>query len=326
MSKKDIDWAANALIFALKGARIFIIWPKAFESSAEVESLFSEILYIKEIETNFQGLQNIVRNVYHGETWAKEKKGIKEKSLFCSSGNQIEKLKVIVIKGEVNETHKKLKEEIRSFLGYSNHSLHSSDDHKETIRLSKILLNENFINLIPNIPLNLNNTFFKMTNKHSSKKINNSFVDYYVLTGSSILGLLNLRQCNDIDVLEYGNKVLEKYPQYGSHDNQKKYYSINIEKMIFDPENFFYFNNIKFLSIDNIIKMKTKRREPKDQGDVRLLDNFSSNSLIENYLLWFHSNIRQLQWNIKLFIIKSLKLLGIFSHVRSIYHQIKRLK
>ena len=323
MQIEELDWAANALVYALKDARLFVIWPKANDHVTEIKQAFNEIIYERKILTNLFGLNNIVRNVYLNETWAQELKGIQEKAFYCSSGKETEQLTILVVKGNNDEENRKLKDKIRIKLKLNNHSIHSSDDHLESIRLSRTLFNENFIEIIKYIPNEPNNIFFSMMKNLGVSEKYNSFLEPYVVTGSSILGLLDCRKCNDIDILktQEANFNIEEY--LGSHEDQLKYYPLSKNSMIFDPRNSFYFNGIKFLNLENVIKMKEIRAEQKDLNDLKLLGALRKNSKVKNLRILLTALLKRYHWNVKLKIIKIMKLIGIFPFVRSLYKKLK---
>ena len=53
-------------------------------------------------------------------------------------------------------------------------------------------------------------------------------------------------------------------------ENGKIYYHIHKDEIIYNPENYFYFNGFKFATLNVIKKMKEKRGEPKDINDIKI--------------------------------------------------------
>ncbi len=44
------------------------------------------------------------------------------------------------------------------------------------------------------------------------------------------------------------------------------------DDILFNPDNHFYWNNIKFASLDSVKKLKAHRGEEKDLVDVKLME------------------------------------------------------
>ena len=43
-------------------------------------------------------------------------------------------------------------------------------------------------------------------------------------------------------------------------------------EIIYNPENYFYFNGFKFISLNILKKMKQNRNEEKDKNDLKLIN------------------------------------------------------
>jgi hypothetical protein len=52
-----------------------------------------------------------------------------------------------------------------------------------------------------------------------------------------------------------------------------KYHAEELDNILFNPDNYFYFQGVKFLSINLLKKMKTNRNETKDVKDIKLIDS-----------------------------------------------------
>ena len=53
------------------------------------------------------------------------------------------------------------------------------------------------------------------------------------------------------------------------------YYTKTKDDIIYNPENHFYFNGFKFVSLNILREMKKKRNEIKDQNDLKLIMNLN---------------------------------------------------
>ena len=88
--------------------------------------------------------------------------------------------------------------------------------------------------------------------------------------------MYGLREAKDIDYIEKDNKDI-KLKMYGCHKGKWfNYYKINKENILYNPENHFYCNGLKFVSLNVIKKMKTNRNEKKDIKDLELINKIKN--------------------------------------------------
>ena len=97
----------------------------------------------------------------------------------------------------------------------------------------------------------------------------------YCLTASGVLSLYGLREAADVDYLhDNGHEIFDPSDNIHSHNS----YGVGIYKksyheIIHNPENHFYYGNIKVASLDVIKELKEHRNEEKDKVDVLLMEN-----------------------------------------------------
>jgi hypothetical protein len=86
--------------------------------------------------------------------------------------------------------------------------------------------------------------------------------------------MYGLRECNDLDYLHFGDKVSTNNNLISSHNEYGiGRYHTHKDNIIFDPRNHFWYDGIKFASLDVVRKLKSKRNEPKDVVDVKLIES-----------------------------------------------------
>ena len=83
---------------------------------------------------------------------------------------------------------------------------------------------------------------------------------------------------------------------FDNHASQLVYHNPKIEDLIFNPKHYFYFNDFKFVSIEQIKKMKKNRNEIKDRIDIKLINKQSKDPLlsllrISNYINLFKTKL-----------------------------------
>ena len=66
-----------------------------------------------------------------------------------------------------------LKNEIRHLCKVGKHSVHSSDDHSEGIRLSQVILNDNYLQIINHLSSEFNKNIKETKDKYFKRMVGN---------------------------------------------------------------------------------------------------------------------------------------------------------
>ena len=236
-----------------------------------------EIVYEKDVYLTDTGGFKYAIEMYQGESWIGNPSngyhGVGNKARLCFT-NDSNPMKVFLMKFPKNESHiRNVKETIRSLFNIGNHSVHINDTHEETIRLAKLILNKNSIDYLNNSKLqyyqSLEEQLFYFKNFILQNNLN---IDDYCITASSILSIYGLRQSNDLDYLHRGS-LIEGHNMIHSHNEYSHgRYDKSIDDIIYNPKNHFYYNGIKFASLNVIKFLKEQRNESKDIIDVKLIN------------------------------------------------------
>ena len=241
---------------------------------------YGTIGYEKHIKLNKNGVCNLIKELYRGESWIggmfpNDSCGSKLDLCIDKQSNS-QYINLILL--QLNDLNKcvNCKEELRNIFNIKKNSLHIPDTQIETFRICSSLLNKNSIYFLNNGTNNLSCNTKKNLIDYYNKFQNNPILDEtekYCLTSSIIMELFNLRNAKDLDYLNIYNE--ETFCNKNISIHNKKwlfYYKINNLDIIFDPKNHFYFNGYKIASINIIKKMKQNRNEEKDIIDINLLN------------------------------------------------------
>ncbi|SFJ73383.1 Glycosyltransferase involved in cell wall bisynthesis [Desulfomicrobium apsheronum] len=261
-----------------KNVYSIILYPstKSFDTSeaANIINRYADIIYYKKIDLNKSQGRNLIIQAYLDEDWIGN---INNK--FAGADIQYRKCfteknftRFFLIETNDLNTVLYIKKELRDFFNIGKHSVHTSDSHTETWRISTSLLNHNSLNMSKYLKFSYTSNFYR--NFIYFKKwahINDIHTDEICITGSSILSLYNIRESNDIDYLHRESVLYTDTKKIKSHLSEIKYYGHSFDDIIFNPENHFYFEGIKFASLDVIKKLKANRREQKDLNDLDLI-------------------------------------------------------
>ena len=136
------------------------------------------------------------------------------------------------------------------------------------------------------------------------------------------MALYGLRDSGDIDFLTVEkkyecleNEIIE------NHNHAIDLYNSKIEDILFNPENFLVYNDMKFVTLKLLRVMKKKRKQNTDKLDLELIDNYLRNK--QNYKMvciriryYVERKKRNLITHIKIL----LKKLGLFKATKKVYY------
>ena len=263
------------------GTFIVTLFPSAnnnYQQPLEVLNRIGKVFYYKSINFSSNGSLNLMKQLYLDEEWATAYNGLGyiTKRNLCFTTNH----PTYVFLVEFNNIQDSVdaKKEIRKIFDIANHSVHINDTHDETIRLSQYLFNEGSIHLLNNKESN-NQDLDSFLNEF--KKIistNNLDIDDYCITGSSILSAYGVRRFNDLDYLHNSEEIKDDKNIIHSHNEYGVgIYDIDYHEIIYNTNNHFYYNGVKFASLDILKNLKSKRNEDKDIVDVDIINKLKNN-------------------------------------------------
>lgn len=177
-----------------------------------------------------------------------------------------------------------LKQEVRKFVGLEKHSIHITDNQLESIQTLNLLFNKNSID---HLNISIPDKYAKFNNKikiYKEKiKKNNLNISDFIVDSSGVIGVFGIRDCNDLDFLSLSDRqYLIEQKGIEKHDSELQYYNINKDSMIYDPRNYFVYNDLKFITLQVLKEMKKNRNEEKDKTDLKLIELYLKN----NKLSW----------------------------------------
>jgi len=278
LKRKYIDPVAIEYCKLVPNSFVAIVYPSASGKDQNIEDIFSrwgEIFYRKEVRINKFGARLLMRQIYAGEEWLGSWKtgfsGANSKASSCFRGGGV--ARVFVINSSV-ENMVRAKEEIRELFNIGKHSIHITDIQDESIQLAQVLLNDNSVYFLNNAKNKYFPNFYAFLKQYKSLFENDKHdIENYCIDGSSVLSAFGIRDSRDLDYLHHSNcQTLNGGEYIHSHNEEAKYYDIEIADIISDPSNYFYLDGVKFVSLNIIYNMKRKRSEVKDLIDVKKIN------------------------------------------------------
>ena len=281
MPEEVLDAMATEYCRLKDKTRIVTLFPTATsdgEKSMEVRDIlckYGMLIHEKGIGghlgTNFA--HNLMIQTYEGEDWIGDPSnsyaGAMQKAQLCYRDIDAPTV-CFAVEFDDDESSRKAKEEIRELFGVGNHSVHINDTYEETMKLARLFFNKNSLIFTFYGSIQDYSNFHAMLNEYR-EGIGTGNEDFCV-TASSVLSLFGIREGRDLDFL-HNSKVDGDFenPLLSSHNKELDDYTTNLDNILYNPLNHFWWNNIKFAAPNVIIEMKEKRGEEKDVRDVSML-------------------------------------------------------
>ena len=255
-----------------------VVYPCAVAQIEAIESILAEKCKIvcrkKILATGRYAPQNIIRQIYPNASWlgrAKDGfKGASEKARVCFAGPRY--FYALLLQAESLADAAATKEKARAKAGLSNHSLHITDDHTETVAIARMFFNANSI------------FFFNHATPINSPVFHERLIEYaaavgaredFAVHGSAVMEAFGIREADDLDYLSRGSEALQTADSKISLGNEKaEHGDYSLDELLFDPRRYFYFYGVKFVDLPLVERMKVLRGDKKDARDVALIKSW----------------------------------------------------
>ena len=282
LSKELLDFGILEYLNLTHNNYMAIVWPSANKKINYIKS-FGDIIYEKKIKLNPLGAQNFVTQVYKEHDWVGNFKN--------GYGGAISKVRetfknysylhIIFFKEQDYKNVVHLKEKLRLLFGIQKASIHITDNYNETLEMGNIILNDNSINFFKQgIPYKFPPIFDNL--KLFRDLLINQKIDTnsLVISGDTVLGIYGLKSSSTVNYIskqqiEINHKKIVNEINYFTHFEE------NIEELLYNPKNYFYFNGFKFQTLENIKKLKIYRNSAEDRSDIRLINTINSSNKFE---------------------------------------------
>ena len=317
-----LDIVATKFVEYADNVHMAFLWPTALGHDEKIEDVLQNIIYKKEMPLTPNGAHNLLSQVYYGEEWL----GCVEDNFRGSEGKLVECFKsfapVRVIAFQANSLDEvfKIKQKIREIFNIGKHSIHITDTKEEAIRLARIVFNDNSISFLNYSKPNKYISTHKKINKFKEfieKNQMNSFD--LVLDSGIILSAYGLRESSDIDYfVDNNDKLKYKDDNIDFHDDELKYHDVEKFELIYNPKNYFYFNDLKFISFAQIYKMKMNRGEEKDRNDCKMMEAMIERNGFKKLVSRWKQFFYYTKIKAKISLIELLRNIGIYEVAKKI--------
>lgn len=317
MSDISMGYMASYYTKLKKNCYMACIWPRAdIEKMHQVEDLIrgiGEIVYSQNVFLTRQGMHNFMTQIYGKQSWTgnieNHFNGVESKVEACYRKGK--PTRTYLFECDNLEKVIEVKKKIRDIFNVENHSIHISDDSDETEDMAGLLYNPNSVHILNSSQMYMySGVYTKLLMMKEVIKNKEYDKERFIIDSSAVLEICGLREAADIDYLtDYMQKNIFEFDGIDDHESQLKYWPISVKEMLYNPENYFFYEGMKFISPQRLVDMKTIRAEKKDIRDVKLLKKIinKKNNILKEYDLNTREEIRNYQIQNKMYG------LGVFS-------------
>lgn len=274
----------------------FVLWPKSFSNKKDKSralELIEEncnIVHKSKINLSFNATRNLMIQIYGHMDWVGSVDDNFEYTYAKASDVFMKNKPTEFILVEALDLTKitNLKSEIRNVFDMGLNSVHSTDNPNETLQLANLIYNENSIHhLLSSTPCRYISSFKLVDEFKSIIVSNNKNLNDFIVCGSTPLAIYGIRPSDDLDYISiHGNKMdylFDNCQKIENHENYKNLFSLNFQDIIYHPDNYFIFNDVKFISLDTLKSFKKVRGEKKDINDNKLITGFENQNVVYKY-------------------------------------------
>jgi hypothetical protein len=315
-----IELAILEFISLTKNNFLAIIWPSADKSVDYIDD-FSNIFYQKKITLNANGAQNFVAQVYREHKWLGDfSMGYSGAYTKVSQAfTSFSEIHLIFFKEESLEKVNKIKNSLRNKFDIDKASVHITDNNNETYDLAKLVLNDNSIHFLNKaIPYKFQDLFNNLNKLRLNLSSLNISSDQIVIGSDSVLSLFGLKNFPSLYVLTNNEILLKEI----NKTNYLRLFKplINLEDSLYNPDNFFYYNDFKFQALQDILKSKKKLKTDSSKKDIILINKIISNN--NSCLIKLKNVYLKYKYSTVAFLIPLTKKIKIYSLAKWIYKKI----
>ncbi len=266
------------------------------EQVLKILNSYGFVYYMKEINISFNGYVNL-KKLSYGSFWEREGWiGTPENHFIGAQGHArasmgTSPMRIFVFVCGSLENVIRAEAEIRELYQLGNYSVHINDTHTEAVWLAETYFNENSLHMLNHRPFAYENQHFDemVEELRETAKESGVNLDDICGAGSTPLDIYGVRTSQDLDFLYCGDMDFNiQTGTLSNHDSQLVYYPASKAEIIRDPRFHLYYHGVKFISLQTLYLMKTKRNEvPKDVRDCKLIRSIGKRSFFKGVRL-FH--------------------------------------
>jgi len=328
-----------------KNIYMLIFWPKSFntiENKNEADLLINNscnVVYRKRMKLNYTAIRNLMLQIYGHMDWVgsidDKFKNTHGKATEVYDSNQ--SVECVLLEAESFQTVFDLKQDIRGEFNIGLASVHTTDNWSETNQVANLLFNPNSIHHLETSEPDKFKSSYQLVEEYKSiiQSINHNNDDY-ILDSSIVMAMYGIREARGLDYLT-SNRNTDKVSlsaknikSVNAHHDGLQFYTCNLVDLLYNPNNYFVFNEMKFITLENLSNYKKKRQQEKGLIDVKLIKMYKnkSNRSLKFYILTFKNDLKRKKAIYRIAFILNLmyvlKKIYLYSPLKKLYHFVKK--
>lgn len=240
------------------------IWPTAEPTKTdEAEIILNQVgkvIYAQEVMLTYLGMKNFMTQIYGHQAWTgtmhNRFRGVMSKADVCYKAGR--PTKTYVFEAQSLDEVIDLKERIRQIYGIDKHSIHISDNAKETYDMIQLLYNKNsvdFLNYANPYRYRTVYTHIKRLKKLLQEK--NLEKKRFILGMDAMIEVCGLRKAKFLDgITDYPSNSLVEADININMKHSAQAYGMTLSELLYDAKNFFYFEEMKFMTPQCVLEAK----------------------------------------------------------------------
>ncbi len=254
------------------------MWPVAgTKLSDKVEAILrsiGKIVYAQDVYLTYQGLQNFMIQIYGHQKWVgsidDRFEGIKGKARACYQKRNA--VKTYLFEAASLDDVVNAKSKIRELFNIENHSIHISDNRFETEKMSELLYNKNSIEFLNFAnPYQNGELYKKLMKLKSTIKTRGLDMSRFIADIQTVLEMYGLCSMENVRFIsDYKQKEILAKDIDGDINEKELVSNENVVyNMLYNPEKYFCFESMKFISIHCMKRIGLAKNIVKDINGVK---------------------------------------------------------
>lgn len=259
-----------------KSCRVAVLFPYVKEASPRSFKVINErvkVIHYKDLYLSDKGKKNLIALLYGHENWWDDCHFQRFIDLRFRAN---EPVRLVYIRPAVGQDLRQVKESVRDLYGAENGAIHINDTHDESVWIADASLNPNGLHHLNFSTPPSPHFFDKIESYKKSLNAKPHLADKVCIDSSAVMDLYGLRAARDIDYISAVNElIVPDSDEIGCHNTEYQDFLFPVDEMIVNPNHYFSYKGIKFMSLSRVYEFKKWRAAKKDIKDITLIKDVS---------------------------------------------------
>lgn len=271
-----------------KQTHIVILFPIAMKKKVKIiETLkkYGSIYYEKDITLVNRGQQNLIKLLFKDNNRKEDlKRNMKEDDYFKGKNT----VNALVFEKKDSISYEKVKEDLEKLFKQDLIPFYINERHDDTIRLTQSLLNENSLHFLNYAKLNSFESFESLKDEYRENSEKYGFdKESLCVISDAVLAAYGIYETRNIEFILNVSSSLEKVNLgFNGLNPKNKLFNKPLDDIIYNPENHFYFDGIKFASLNIVRQMMKRQGLKKEKVLIKKMERLIKISKKSNKVFW----------------------------------------